>query len=372
MAWNTPGSDNGDPGRRPRRPGGFAPNDLLARLKGMVDGSGGPVRWVPLLLGLWLVMTTFVLVSEQQRGVVLRFGQFVRVLGPGPHFKLPWPIERVTKVNATQIKTFTETVPVLTSDENIVYVDLNVQYRITDPELYLFGTRDADEVLREASLSTVREMVGRSNLDTVLGARNALAVAARTRLQGSLQAYRTGLAVTELNLPNARPPEEVKPAFDDVNSAQQDKDRVISEARAYAAKVVPEARGESARIRATAEGEKLSAIARATGDAQRFSLLVEQYKAAPDVTRKRLWLETVQDVLAENRTIVGGDSRQLIYVPMGPAQGAANPAVPPLLSPSQPQSAPVLVPDVLPTVTADGGGRGPRSPRAPRGAGEQR
>jgi membrane protease subunit HflK len=368
MAWNTPGSDNGDPGRRPRRNRGFAPTDLLARLKAMFDGSGGPVRWVPLLIGIWLVFSTFVLVSEQQRGVVLRFGQFARVLAPGPHFKLPWPIERVAKVNATQIKTFTQTVPVLTSDENIVNVDLNVQYRVTDPELYLFGTRDADEVLKEASLSTVREMVGRSDLDTVLGARNALAVAARTRLQASLQAYRTGLAVTELNLPNARPPDEVKPAFDDVNSAQQDKDRVISEARAYAAMVVPEARGEAARIRATAEGERLSAIARATGDAQRFSLLVEQYKAAPDVTRKRLWLETVQEVLAENRTIVGGDSRQLIYVPM--AQPATTAVVPPLLA--SPQSAPALVPDVLPTVTAEAGGRGPRAPRSPRGAGEQR
>ena len=370
MAWNTPGSDNGDPGRRPRRDRGLAPTDLFARLKSWFDGSGGPARWVPLLIGVWLVFSSFVLVAEQQRGVVLRFGQFVRVLGPGPHLKLPWPIEHVAKVNATQIKTFSQTVPVLTSDENIVHVDINVQYRITDPELYLFGTRNADEVLKQAALSTVREMVGRSSLDTVLGARNALAVAARTRLQSSLQSYRTGLAVTELNLPNARPPEEVKPAFDDVNSAQQDKDRVISEARAYAAKVVPEARGDAARIRATAEGERLSAIARATGDAQRFSLLVEQYKAAPDVTRKRLWLETVQGVLAENRTIVGGDSRQLIYVPMAPQ--ASNPVVPPLLSPAQPQSAPVLVPDVLPTVTAEAGGRGPRAPRAPRGAGAER
>jgi membrane protease subunit HflK len=154
-----------------------------------------------------------------------------------------------------------------------------------------------------------------------------------------------------------------------VNSAQQDKDRVISEARAYAAKVVPEARGDAARIRATAEGERLSAIARATGDAQRFSLLVEQYKAAPDVTRKRLWLETVQDVLGGNRTIVGGDSRQLIYVPMA-QPSTSSPVMPPLLA--QPQSAPVVVPDMLPTVTADGGGRGPRAPRSPRGAGEQR
>ncbi|GAB1595383.1 FtsH protease activity modulator HflK [Lysobacter claricitrinus] len=371
MAWNTPGSDNGDRESRPRSPRrGFAPNDLLDRLRGLGDGNG-PLRWVALALGLVLVFSTFTLISEQQRGVVLRFGQFARELRPGPHLKMPWPIERVFKVNATQIKTFTQTVPVLTSDENIVYVDINVQYRIADSQQYLFGTRDADEVLKEASLSTVREMVGRSNLDTVLGSRNALAVAARTRLEKSLQAYRTGLTVTELNLPNARPPEEVKPAFDDVNSAQQDKDRVISEARAYAAKVIPEARGEAARVRATAEGEKASAIARATGDANRFSLLVEQYKAAPDVTRKRLWLETVQRVLAENRTIVGGDSRQLIYVPMSDAN-ATQPVAPPLLA--QPQAAPSIIPDVLAPVTASGdsNGRGPRAPRAPRSAGAER
>src|SRR6185312_8448289 len=138
-------------------------------------------------------------------------------------------------------------------------------------------------------------------------------------------AYRTGLVVTELKLPNARPPEEVKPAFDDVNSAQQDKDRLTSEAEAYAANIVPVARGNAARVRTVAEGYKTAAIARATGDAQRFTLLVDQYRNAPDVTRKRLWLDTVQQVLAGNRTIVGGDSRQLIYVPMG-KQGSADAA----------------------------------------------
>jgi membrane protease subunit HflK len=300
-----------------------------------------------------------VLVAEQQRGVVLRFGQFSRVLEPGPHFKLPWPIERVTKVAATQIKTFSDNVPILTSDENIVQVEINVQYRVNDAQKYLFGTRDADEMLQQAVLSTVREQVGRANLDTVLGAREALAVSARQQLQASLDAYRTGLAVTELNLPNARPPEEVKPAFDDVNSAQQDKDRLISEARAYAAKIVPEARGQAARVRTVAEGYKTAAIADATGDAERFSLLVDAYHDAPEVTRKRLWLETVQGVLAGNRTIVGGDSRQLIYVPMGKQGGAST-------------SPPLLTPDMLaPTINAkpDDDIRPGRNPRGGEEAG---
>jgi membrane protease subunit HflK len=335
MAWNIPGGSGKD-GRNPRQRGnGGNPLDrLLEPLRGLFGGggsAGGAGRWVAIALALWLAFNCFVLVAEQQRGVVLRFGQFHRVMQPGPHFKWPWPVERVFKVNATQIKTFSDTVPVLTSDENIVTVEVNVQYRVADPELYLFGTRDADQVLQQATLSAVREQVGRSDLDTVLSARAALSVSAKQRLEAALKSYQTGLAVTELNLPNARPPEEVKPAFDDVNSAQQDKDRLTSEAQAYAAKIVPEARGQAARVRTVAEGYKTAAIARATGDSERFSLLLDQYQAAPEVTRKRLWLETVQQVLAGNRKVVGGDGKQLIYVPMTPGTTSAAASAPPLL-----------------------------------------
>src|SRR5690606_21980057 len=190
-------------------------------------------------------------------------------------------------------------------------------------------------------------------------ARSALSVSSKERLQAALDAYRTGLAVTELNLPNARPPEEVKPAFDDVNSAQQDKDRLKNEAEAYASKIVPEARGQAARVRTVAEGYRTASIARATGDAERFSLLVDQYKAAPEVTRKRLWLETVQQVLAENRKVVGGDGRQLIYVPM-PGAGA----------PVHASALPAVAPDLVsPTVQAETGGV--RSGRSSRPAGRE-
>ena len=352
MAWNIPGGSGKD-GRNPqRRGGGNALDRLLEPLRGLFGGSGGgnggggnvgPGRWIAILLGLWLVFNSFVLVTEQQRGVVLRFGQVARVVQPGPHLKWPWPIERVIKVQATQIKTFSDTVPVLTRDENIVTVEVNVQYRVDDPILYLFGTRNAEEVLTQATLSAVREQVGRSDLDTVLSARNALSVSARERLQEALKQYRSGLVVTELNLPNARPPEEVKPAFDDVNSAQQDKDRLRNEAEAYASKIVPEARGQAARVRTVAEGYKEASIAQATGDTARFSLLLEQYAAAPAVTRKRLWLETVEDVLTGNRTIVGADGRQLIYVPMPGTGGAAGSTT----------TTPMLTPDmVAPTVGA--------------------
>ncbi len=339
MAWNTPGSggsgSGGGNGNNDNRRGwnprggnsGGGLGDLLDRLRGSFDGNG-PLRWIGVALLLVILFSSFQLIGEQQRGVVLRFGQFSRVMQPGPNFKWPWPIESVTKVNATEIKNFSNTMPVLTRDENIVTVSVNVQYRIADPRLYLYGSRNADDVLQQAAQSAVREQVGRSDLDTVLGERGPLASQAKERLQASLDTYKTGLVVTELNLPDARPPEEVKPAFDEVNSAQQIKDRLVNEARAYAARIVPEARGDAARTRTIAEGYKAAIVARAQGDADRFNLLQEQYKNAPDVTRKRLWLETVQQVMQQNnRKIIGGDSRQLIYLPM-PAQAGGNSAAP--------------------------------------------
>lgn len=378
MAWNTPGSDNDDNDRRPRpRRRVAGPGDVLGHARRLLEGAGGPWRWLALLVGAWIVFSGLVVVDARERAVVLRFGQFVRVLQPGPHLKLPWPIERAFKVDATTVRTYTQTVPVLTADENIVNVDMNVQYRVDDPETYLFGARDAEQMLRDAAVASVREAAARTRLDALLNAGPTVASGASTRLAQRLRADRTGLVVTALTLPGVRPPDEVRDAFDEVGRAEQAKARAISEAQAYAAKVIPEARGDAARIIATAQGEKAAAIARATGDAQRFSLLVEQYKAAPDITRKRLWLETVQDVLARNRTIVGGDSRQVIYVPMPtppassastPPAATANPVVPPLLAPvTAPPSPPAAAnaPDVLPPVTATGE-RGPRAPRAPR------
>ncbi len=356
MAWNTPGSNKGGQGPDENRRGPFGPRGgggggggwggFPGPLKDLFDG--GILRWVAVAAVLLVLFSSFQLIGEQQRGVVLRFGQFSRILQPGPNFKLPWPIDSVTMVNATQIKTFSSDVPVLTRDENIVRVSLNVQYRVDDPQLYLFGTLDADQMLEQSAQSAVREQVGRADLNTVLNNRGPLAAAAEERLQASLKSYRTGLSVTGLTLPDARPPEEVKPAFDDVNAAQQVKERLINEAQAYAAKIVPEARGQASRARTTAEGYKQAAVAKATGDAERFSQLQVQYKDAPEVTRKRLWLETVQQVLSENRKVIGGDGRQLIYVPMPDNRSGAAPASPTLpgitsevMMPSLPASTPV-------------------------------
>lgn len=365
MAWNTPGSDNSggsDPnGRSPRqrKPEGRGLDALLDPLRGLFGGGGGGIggggilRWAAAILGLWLVFNCFVLVTEQERGVVLRFGHFSRILQPGPHFKAPWPIERVTKVNATQSNAYTETVPVLTRDGNMVNVEINVQYRIGDPEQYLFGSREAADVLQQAAQSVLREQIGRSDLDTVLSARGALTTVVRARLQESLLAYRTGLTLTELNLPNARPPDEVKDAFDEAQRADADKATSINQAEAYAKKVVPEARGQAAQVRTEAEGYKTAVIARSQGDANRFSLLVDQYKSAPEVTRKRLWLETVQQVMSDNRKIVGGDSRQMLYVPLPEPRGGA--------------SAPLLTPEMLaPTIATPSSDAGTETMRPTR------
>ncbi|WP_349794376.1 FtsH protease activity modulator HflK [Xanthomonas sp. WHRI 7064] len=376
MAWNTPGNKGGDgpdPNRRrswgPRGGGnGGGWGNLPAPLKELFDGGVG--RWILVAVVLMVLFSSFQLIGEQQRGVVLRFGQFSRILQPGPNFKLPWPVESVRKVNATEIKTFSNQVPVLTRDENIVNVSLNVQYQISDPRKYLFGSRNADLVLEQAAQSAVREQVGRSDLNTVLNNRGPLAIASKDRLQAALDAYNTGLSVTGVTLPDARPPEEVKPAFDEVNGAQQVRERLINEAQAYAAKVVPEARGQGARTRTGAEGYKQAVISKAEGDADRFTLLQEQYANAPEVTRKRLWLETVQKVLSENRKVIGSDGRQVIYVPLpadaskfGSNSGTAGNG-----------SMPSMVPqDVLlnPPQTS-GGSEGIRNPeRGPRPTGRE-
>lgn len=329
MAWNQPGKGNQDPwkGKDP----GNEVEAFVNRLKGMFGGGGSggganrgsgagsnfnPLPWVLVLIGVWVVFNSFKLMDERQRGVVLRFGEFNRIMTPGPNFKWPWPIETVTTVDATQVVEVSDEVRVLTQDENLIDIKLNTQFRRDDPRMYLFGSANPEQTLRDSAESAVREVVGRNTMDTVLFDRAALVIEAQGRLQESLNFYQTGLTVVNFNLPDARPPEEVKEAFDDAISAREDKNRIENEARAYSSKVLPEARGVAARLRTEAEGYRVSAIARAEGDAQRFSLLAAEYRAAPDVTRKRLYLETMQEVMTGNPKVVGGNDN-ILYLPIG-------------------------------------------------------
>lgn len=372
MAWNEPGKGNRGNNGQDADIEAFI-NRLKANLGRVFGGSGPPERrtsgvggnplyWLLLIVVVWVLFDSWQIIDERQRGVVLRFGKFERLMTPGPSFKLPWPIETVRKVDVTQIRTFTDQVRILTRDENIVQIEFNVQYLVSDPKHYLFGARDPDETLQQAAESAVRDVIGTSLMDSVLtGERAALAADARVKLQKSLDAYRTGLQVSVLNIPNARPPQEVREAFDDAVSAREDKDRIESEAEAYASKVVPEARGDAARIRAQAQGYKEASIARAQGDSERFTLLVDEYRKAPEVTRTRLYLETMQEVLASNRKVYAGDGGNVLYLPLSGAGGS----VPTSNAPS-PVSLFPPVSSALPTVPAARDVRDPRQPRSTR------
>ena len=359
MAWNEPGGgkkkDPWNSGGNKDGGQGADVDAFLEKLKGSLNrvfgsggsgsgggsnksrGSGGPsfgLMIVGLLL-VWLVFDSWTLIDERQRGVVLRFGKFDRLMTPGPNFKLPRPFETVDKVEATQIRNISDQVRMLTRDENIVLVDFNVQYQISNPQQYLFGTADPDETLKQAAESAVREVMGNSVMDTILsGQRAELAAQARDRLQTSLDQYMTGLTVSEFNLQNVRPPLEVKDAFDDAITAREDKQRAENIALGYASKQVPEARGAAARINAEAEAYKAAAIARAQGDAARFTLLADEYRKAPAVTRKRLYLETMQNVLAGNPKVVVGDrnGNNVMYLPLDKLQGVAPSSAKPVTS----------------------------------------
>lgn len=352
MAWNEPGGDKNkgskDPWDRGNDGQGADVDAFLARLKaglgrvfggdegdgggqGGGSGNGGPSLGLIVLavLAIWLVFDSWVLIDERQRGVVLRFGKYERLMTPGPNFKLPRPLESVIKVDATQIRNISDRVRMLTRDENIVLIDFNVQYQVSDPSLYLFGTRDPDDTLKQAAESAVREVMGTSVMDTILsGQRAELAAHASQRLQAALDQYRTGLAVTEFNLQNARPPQEVKDAFDDAIIAREDKQRFENDALGYASKQVPEARGDAARIKAEAEAYKATVMAQAEGDATRFTLQLTEYRKAPAVTRKRLYLETMQDVLAANPKVVAANrnGNNVMYLPLDrlPATGSST------------------------------------------------
>ncbi|ODU48217.1 FtsH protease activity modulator HflK [uncultured Aquimonas sp.] len=367
MAWNQPGGGNSGGGDKDRDPWnsnkdpGADVEAFLNKLKASLnrvfggggsedprrgDGGGDPMGRGLLLLVLlavaaWAIFDSVVLVDERERGVVLRFGKFDRIMPPGPNFKWPSPIESVQKLDVTRVRSVSDQVRLLTADENIVQIDYGVQFVVSDPKNFFFGTREPEETLKQAAESAIRDVIGGSQMDAILtGERAALAAEAQTRLQATLDSYTTGLQVTVLNIPNARPPQEVREAFDDAISAREDKERIESEAEAYRSTVVPEARGEAARVRTQAEGYREAAIARATGEAERFRLLAEEYRKAPEVTRRRLYLETMQEVLANNRTIYSGDGSNVLYLPVGDDGGQSPQSRLPAAAAALPQMQP--------------------------------
>ena len=359
MAWNQP-EGNGS-GRDPwgNRGGQSGPPDLdellgnlQRRLRGLFGGgsrggggggqSGGGgkslrsfgARGVILVVVLVLVgwgLAGIFIVEPAEEGVVLRFGRYHDTTGPGPHWA-PYIIDSVEKVNVEQIRRAEigyrseagdQSVPpeslMLTRDENIVDVGFAVLYRIKDARNYLFEVRDPDLSLRQATESAVREVVGRNIMDFVLtDGRAVVAERIRERTQEILDRYETGLLVESVNMQKAQPPNQVREAFSDAVKAREDEERYKNEARAYAADILPRARGEANAMLERAEGYKQRVINEALGDASRFSSVFEEYSKAPEVTRQRLYLDAMQNVLGNSTKVLldveGGNN--LLYIPL--------------------------------------------------------
>jgi membrane protease subunit HflK len=350
MAWNDSNNNDRDPWGGRRNEQGPPDLDEIVRkmqqkLGGLFGGGRGgrqrpPTGETPaavwfiagaIILGL-LVMEMFWRIEPAERGVVLRFGKHVTTLQPGPHLRFPRPIENVIRVNIDQFRAFTIDATMLTRDENIVVVQIAVQYRIKDVEDYLLRIADPDESVQRAAESAIRDIIGASTFDFVIGEGRAdIAISAQKLMQDMLDNYNSGIAVTSVNMQSANPPEEVKASYDDAIKSREDEQRKINEAEAYRNEVVERAQGDASRIRLEAQAYKEQVVARAEGDARRFEQLLAEYQKAPDVMRERLYLETVETVLRDSTKIISdGGGGNITYLPLdklmerqGAASGAA-------------------------------------------------
>jgi membrane protease subunit HflK len=281
---------------------------------------------------IWVAVDSVYIIQPAERGVVLRFGKYVDTLMPGPSIRLPRPIEQVFRVDVDKIRTvevgyrseapnatILDEASMLTQDENIVDVKLAVQYKVKSPADYLFHDRDPSITIRDATESAIREVVGKSKMDFVLKEGRS-EVAARTKdlLQTILDRYDNGLLVTSVNLQDAQPPEQVQEAFFDAIRAREDQDRLINEAEAYSNEVIPKARGGAARITEDANAYKAKIVATAQGDVSRFSQILQAYQKAPEVTRKRMYLETLESVMSNTSKVLVDVEKgsNLLYLPL--------------------------------------------------------
>ena len=310
--------------------------------KGLTLGRTGGSLLVIVVVGLWIA-SGFYVVDQSEQGVELRFGEYQEVKPAGLRWHMPYPIESVEIVNVQKVRTvevgyrtregatqregITQLVLVprealmLTADENIIDIQFAVQYNIRDPRDLLFKVSEpADQVVRQATESAVREIVGRSSMDFVItGGRAEIAFETRELLQNILDRYQTGITVRAVEMQNAQPPAEVKDAFDDAVRAREDEERLKNEAEAYANDIIPKARGAAARIVQESEGYKESVIATSQGEASRFLQVLEEYNLAPGVTRDRLYLEAMEEVLSRSTKLMidqGSNSNNVMYLPL--------------------------------------------------------
>lgn len=361
MPWNEPGGNNndndpwGNGSKRPPKdkPSGPDVEELTKKLNdkvtsifgGKSGGSSGKDGGGPMLnksgffligvilLGIWL-FTGFYTVDSAQRGVVLRFGAYQATTMPGLHWHLPYPVEVVELVDVDKNRTAKDRTHMLTKDENIVDIGVTIQYKIKDVEDYLFNIYLPDYepqqsvgTIYQVMRSAVREVVGRNTMDGILKEnREGFAPETLKVMQAILDEYKAGLYVIKSNLTYAEAPKQVKDAFDDANRAREDKDRIKNQAETYANRVLPQARGQAQRILEDAAAYTSQVVSKAQGDSSRFLQLAQEYTKAPEVTRERLYLETMEKVFSKNRKIMidSNSGNNLLYLPLDKLQAPNN------------------------------------------------
>ncbi len=340
MAWNDPGRNRNPWGNRPDR-GAADLDEALRNLQRKITeifgggrGSGGDggapgpgdaamrgfgIGTVALvLLAVWAA-TGLYKVDAAERAVVTRFGKYVETTEPGLRWHLPWPIEARQIVNVESVEGFSDQTRMLTSDENLVDINIAVQYRRAEPVSFVFNVRDPEATLNEVSESAIREIVGHSTLDFVLEAgRQEITAKTRELVQRTLDSYKTGIEVTTVNLQGVSVPEQVQSSQRDAIKAREDRERLALEAQAYANDILPKAKGSAARQMEDSLAYKARIVADAEGEAQRFLLLLPAYERNPAVTRQRLYYETMEEVFANsNKVIVDTKGTgNMLYVPL--------------------------------------------------------
>lgn len=352
-------------GRRPADP------DLDERMKNWQrrfesflgpGGESGSLLLVVVLVavGLWLA-TGFYVVDAAERGVILRFGRYVETTEQGLHWRWPWPIETRQIVDVARNESIEDKTRMLTSDENLVDITIAVQYLRADPTQFLFNVRKPEETLRDVSESAIREIVGQSTLDAILGAgRQAITERTKTLIQKTLNSYKTGIDIITVNLTSVNVPDPVAPSQKDAIKAREDRDRFGQEAQAYANDILPRSRGAAARQLQEAQAYRSRVTAQAEGETARFNQLLAAYERSPKVTRQRLYLETVESVLGRSRKVLldtkpGNDN--VLYLPLDKLlSGGSGAEIAPPSAPSAIGNASAEIE----SVTVDGRGRGER------------